>query len=509
MNQDPVATDLKPIQRTSPRVTLILIGLFILSFAIRLYDITDLPLDFHPTRQLFTAIVARGLYYEMQPPDSSWQRELALGAFNREEREPPSIDGLAALSYLALGKEVLWLPRAFSAVFWVLGGIAIFLLSRKLTNDTGGIAATAIYLFLPYGVIASRSFQPDPLMTSLIVFSWWGMYEWLLERRWKWVILSGTCAGLAIFFKSLAAFSILGAFLGLWMVLGFKKLVTSKQFWVMVLLTCVPALGYMLNGLLFSQGWTSLFSLRFFPNLWLQPAFYLQWFTKAQSVAGLGFLVLGIIGIFYFNQRNKLKFVVGLWLGYVIFGFVFAYYFGTHDYYHLSLIPLVSISFAPIGAALWDQLGTLHPGRLAKTTVGLILLAGLASNLWNIRTVFHRTDYRPELAVWEQIGEEVGHNSSVIALTQDYGYRLEYFSWINPARYWPYRGDTALRELAGLPQPEFAERFAQLTRGMDFFLVTDLEEFAAQKELNGYLNANFPILFQSPTYSVFDLRGDK
>ena len=174
---------------------LVLACLFILALAIRLYDITDLPFDFHPTRQLLQAVVARGLYYQSQPDDPAGKRALALDALKREEREPPSIDGLAALSYKLIGREILWLPRAMSALFWVLGGIAIFLLSRQLTSDTGGVAATAVYFFLPYGVIASRSFQPDPLMTALIVFSWWGIYNWMKRAGWKWVVVAGITRG--------------------------------------------------------------------------------------------------------------------------------------------------------------------------------------------------------------------------------------------------------------------------------------------------------------------------
>jgi hypothetical protein len=485
---------------------LLLIGLFILALAIRLYDITDLPFDFHPTRQLYTAVVARGLYYQSLPDDPAGKRELALGAFNREEREPPSIDGLAALSYTLIGKEVLWVPRAMSALYWVLGGIAVFLLSRQLTTDTGGVAATAVYLFLPYGVIASRSFQPDPLMTGLIVFSWWGIYNWMKRTGWKWVFVAGITAGLAIYFKSLAAFSILGAYLGMLMVLGFKKLIRSKQFWVMALLTVLPTIGYMIDGFFISKGLSSLFGLRFFPFLLLQPYFYLQWLGKAQAVATLGFLVLGLIGIFYFEKPEQRRFVIGLWLGYIIFGFVFAYYFGTHDYYHLSLVPIVAISIAPVAEALWQRLQELQSNRFARVAVGLLLTFGLAVNLWNIRTIFHKVDYRPQQADWEHIGEMLGSNTSIIALTQDYGYRLEYFSWINPAEYWPYRGDTNLRKLAGIPQPDFATRFTDQTRGMDFFVVTDLDEFAAQPELKKYLTANYPVFAEGPTYVIFDLR---
>ena len=48
-----------------------LILLFGIGLSIRLFDLTNLPLDFHPTRQLVSIIKARGMYYaEMQPNGS-------------------------------------------------------------------------------------------------------------------------------------------------------------------------------------------------------------------------------------------------------------------------------------------------------------------------------------------------------------------------------------------------------------------------------------------------------
>jgi hypothetical protein len=59
--------------------TLALVFIFGAALAIRLYDLTDLPLDFHPTRQLVSAIKARGLYYETQPDGiSTWHLETAI-----------------------------------------------------------------------------------------------------------------------------------------------------------------------------------------------------------------------------------------------------------------------------------------------------------------------------------------------------------------------------------------------------------------------------------------------
>ena len=46
-------------------VSLIVLSIFLLGFGIRMLDLTDLPLDFNPTRQLLSAIKARGMYYQI------------------------------------------------------------------------------------------------------------------------------------------------------------------------------------------------------------------------------------------------------------------------------------------------------------------------------------------------------------------------------------------------------------------------------------------------------------
>ena len=55
-----------------------LILLLGLGFAIRLYDLTDLPLDFHPTRQLLSALKTRGMYYQTLPDAPADQRDFAI-----------------------------------------------------------------------------------------------------------------------------------------------------------------------------------------------------------------------------------------------------------------------------------------------------------------------------------------------------------------------------------------------------------------------------------------------
>jgi hypothetical protein len=83
---------------------------------------------------------------------------------------------------------------------------------------------------------------------------------------------------------------------------------------------------------------------------------------------------------------------------------------------------------------------------------------------------------------------------------------LEYFSWILPAAYWPYTGDTALRELAGMKPPEFESQFKQLTSRSEFFLITDLKELGNQPQLKDYLQTHYPVYEQGTDYLIYDLR---
>jgi len=72
-------------------LALTLFLLFGVALAIRIYDIMDLPLDFHPTRQLFSAVKARGMYYETLPDVPEWQREFAIQQWKTKVTIEPEI----------------------------------------------------------------------------------------------------------------------------------------------------------------------------------------------------------------------------------------------------------------------------------------------------------------------------------------------------------------------------------------------------------------------------------
>ena len=83
-----------------PKATLIF--LLALGLAIRLYDLTDLPLAFHPIRQLRSAIIARGMFYEDVESAPEWKREMAVRQWNgMEVLEPTIVERLVAAAWLA------------------------------------------------------------------------------------------------------------------------------------------------------------------------------------------------------------------------------------------------------------------------------------------------------------------------------------------------------------------------------------------------------------------------
>ncbi len=191
------------------------IFLFIAALGIRCYDLTDLPNDFYMVRQYRGLVIARGMYYSGLDEVEDWQREFAVNAWKNESLiEPPILEGLTALTYRIFG-ERLWIGRLYSSLFWVLGGLGICFLAKDLGMKHGGLVGLAYYLFIPFGIIASRTMMPDPLMVAAMVWSIWALHHWEMKPTWINAILAGVLTGFAILVKSVIVFPLLGAAAGL------------------------------------------------------------------------------------------------------------------------------------------------------------------------------------------------------------------------------------------------------------------------------------------------------
>ncbi|MCX7609663.1 MAG: glycosyltransferase family 39 protein [Anaerolineales bacterium] len=484
---------------------LLLVPLLLLAgLGIRLYDLTDLPNDFYLVRQYRGLIMARALYYRFLPDAPAWQRQVTEAQWKQAGLiEPPILESLVALTYRIIGEHI-WVGRFYSSLFWVAGALAIWLLAREMNASHGGTLAVAYFLFNHFGIIASRTFMPDPLMVSLILWSIWALYRWEQRRSWQTALFAGLLLGLAILVKSVAVFILLGAAIGMVLSRGsLKQSLADPQAWTIVGLTVVPTLLYYFYGIFVVGTLGGQFALRFFPALIVDPSFYARWLFLAAGLAGFAAFLASLAGIFFLEKTTRWM-LLGAWGGYVLFGISFAYHFLTHDYYHLPLLGIVALGLIPLGEVLFEKISAFPAWRQAA--VVLILLLAVAMRAWLARNDLAVHDYRHEVAYWKALGERIGHETPFIELSGDYGSRLAYFGWV-VTHEWPSLADIKVRQLAGQEPLPFEQLFAEYTQGMRLFVITSLPELDNHPELRDYLNAYYPLLEQSEDgYLIYDLR---
>jgi hypothetical protein len=236
----------------------------------------------------------------------------------------------------------------------------------------------------------------------------------------------------------------------------------------------------------------------------IDPLSYIRWNTMVVAVVGYLAFFLGLMGILLLNSRGKRSLAIGLWLGYFLFGAVFIYYFTTHDYYHLALIPFTAIGLAALGDLVLKKSSELvRPGWLFRAVVIVALFASVGESVWQMRNEFKRADYRGQAAFWEKLGTELqGYNT--LAMTDDYNCRLGYYGWYGAA-YMPELAELTHRELAG-HGGDIQQTFDAMADGYDLFLVTMMDDLEQSPEFKEYLDQTYSIFDQGEGYLIYDLR---
>ncbi len=244
-----------------------LVLLLALGAVLRLVNLNAPPLDFHSTRQLRNSLVARAIYYDHLPNADPQKRTLA-DSFRRAvgQYEPPITESIVGFTFFLTGGESFAVPRIYGTIFWLLAGIALFDLARRISSPAAALISLAFYLVLPFAVQASRSFQPDPLMTSSFIIGIYFLYRWMEEltpvhsapssaqieqgakQSWKWAILAGLFLGFAVLVKVVIAFLVGSAAIAAVLVVFGLRFWKSVQVWSLAALMVIPGFGYYVLG---------------------------------------------------------------------------------------------------------------------------------------------------------------------------------------------------------------------------------------------------------------------
>ncbi len=483
----------------------VLLALFVVGFLIRMVDLTDPPLGFNPTRQLRSAIIARGIYYDGQPEDGAPQRQVALTHWKMMERlEPLLLEWMVARTYQWMGEEQVWVARIYTSAFWLIGAAALFDLARRMSSVPGALLGLGYFLFLPFSILASRSFQPDPGMIMLLLLTGWSLFRWSERRSWRWALLAGIFGGAAVFVKAMAAFFVGGMTLGVvaytlgllsesemderlrWRVAQLKAGLGNTQIWVMAGLIVSPALVYYLVGI--GEQSSAYFSAWTILSRWqdvLTPSFFIRWMIRVSSLMEPSVVLASFVGTLLVAPRSR-ALLWGFWGGYFLYGLTFPHHITTHDYYHLPLLALVSLSLP----ALADFVirGVQKHGKFPQALLFAVALVAAVYNGWIGRSILLGQDFSAHPAYWEEVGDAAPADSKLVGITQDYGFRLMYYGW---------------RTIANWPQNAGSQGFKEQVGEAGFFVVTAKNHL--RDDLKDYLDTHYPLYAGGDGYLIYDL----
>jgi len=497
----------------TPNWLQLLVLVLALGATLRLINLYAPPLDFHSTRQLRNSLVARAIYYE-HLPNADPQKRVLAESFQRAvgQYEPPITESIVGFTFLLTGGESFAIPRIYGTIFWLLAGVALFDLARRIWSPTSALIALSFYLVLPFAVQASRSFQPDPLMTSAFVIGLYFLYRWMEEvasgpaepqseksRKdgWKWAILAALFLGFAVLVKVVIAFLVGSAAIAAVLVAMGMRFWKSLQVWVLAGLMVIPGVAYYVFG---HPGRSTEYFFSWTVDLIkliLSIHFYAEWLGFVGSLFGLTILFLSLAGMVLAPPRARWL-LLGLWIGYLLYGLTLPFQMFTHSYYHIQLIPVVSLGLASFAeTVLVSASGLPRAWKGALIVVALIVIGYQA---WVARSVLVAEDFSRDPSAWESIGNAIPAKAEVIGLTQDYGYDLMYWGWRRVAL-WPLDTDLSSVKNGGR---DVASRFSDLTQGEDYFLVTAYAQLDRQPNLKQVLNG-YTIAAQGDGFVLYDL----
>lgn len=479
----------------STAVALAIGGALLLAAAaasLRLVGIGLPPLAFHGDRQLYGTLMARGFWASMGgslPQGTS----AAVSASQSPVIEPPLVQGAAAVSYLATGGEHVALVRTALALLWVATAPVVFGLTRRLVDRWAGWVAAAVWLFAPFGVVLSRSFQPDgPMVCGLAVTLWSAVRDDDDGRRapgWRTIGI----AAFAILIKPTVGLLVVPALVALPLARSGPRALRDVRLWVRVAVSTLPAAAYLAIGaatdLLAGQG-----DQRFAPRAWLEWSTWTGWWDMVTRVVAPGVLLLAALGI-AMGPRRARALVGAVVAGYLVQCFAFAHHTATHDYYHAVLLPLAAVGLGAFASMAARALaGRVTPWLVAGSVAAVVLLALVAGPMpypYVERSLPDRLAAMPPAAA--AAGEALNHSDRVVFISRGYGTVQQFYGYLaGPA--WPLQGDLDTDALFGGRPIGATERLEKMDADggtLEWALVTEPAVLSEQPDLAALLSSHF------------------
>jgi 4-amino-4-deoxy-L-arabinose transferase-like glycosyltransferase len=391
-----------------------------------------------------------------------------------------------------------------TSLFWLIGGVFFYKLARMLVPTEAAVLATAYYLFVPSGILLSRSFQPDALMMAMFLASLFIILKYYQQPSGVKLMLAAGITGLTLLHRPLVLPALLAAFSGLAIARqGIWKALFRGQVVVFFVVGLLPTALYYGYGMFVAGFLRPQVEISFLPNLLLHPQFWVGWLDLGVDAVGATALVGAMVGLPMLSRGVPRALAISLASGYVVFCLLFTMHACTHGYYHAQLIPIVAI---PLGVAVLFIVNCLR--ATCETWYWWLPMAGILTlaMLVGFREVRSRLGLQvlESEQVAREIGELVGHSTHVVFLAPYYGMPLQYYGeltgayWHRSITYWLYRRP----DERNLSVEDRLEAFGFRPR---YFVITEFNEFRSHHtDLKEYLTENCSVLAETPQYLIYN-----
>ncbi len=411
--------------RFKPRLnfeTGLLALILLLAFVLRLYRISNPPLDWHAFRQADTASVTRE--YVKHGVDLLRPRYHDLGNTQSGQYNPegyrmvefPLINAIIAQVVLITGLDLVVVSRLFSLLA-SLGTLSlIYLLVKEISGKRVALWSGLFFALLPYSIFYSRAILPEPFMLFFSMLGLTSFFFFLKKPKLILWLLAWLGFSLALLLKPFVIFIIpvVLAFayglerkklFSLPVVLGYLGLSTSFltlyawREWIKQFPTGIPASSWLFNS----------------DGIRLRPAWF-RWLGYERLVK----LFLGFVGVVFLpfslvKLSKKEALVYGVWwLGILAFFVVIATGNVRHDYYQNLMLPILVITLGRGATIIERQLNKrFNPLISSLAVLGLILMTSLSA--WQFVKGYFNINHSDFIIAGEAVDKLTPKDAIVIA----------------------------------------------------------------------------------------------
>lgn len=458
-------------------------------------------------REYTSAIFARAFYFRNNEKVEHWRRDIAVTAKNQQPiLEPPLLEYLVSLIYRLMGREEIFFARYLTIAFWILGGIFMHLISKQLLSIDHAVVANAYYLFVPMGIIISRSFQPDSLMMMLFLISLYALVLYFEEPALRRLLLAATFTGVTLLLRPLVIYAIFCAFLtlSLYQSKNWKKLV-DRPLIIFSVVSLLPSIIYYGYGIIFAGFMRWKVSNSFMPYLLVKKDFWLGWSDIVINVAGFTPLLLALLGFFLLGNRRVQYLVIGLVISFMLFTVTFTYHIHTHPYYHIQLVPIIGLCASPTVVNTVKSI--MHPihsiGRFWWVPVFAALLFIPYVVYREVRNSLYQV-HMEDPAVAREIGDLINHSPRTVYVAQYYGVPLEYYGEFGGAP-WPVRIEDPFYRRPDARELSVQERLEGLGFIPEYFVITNFDLYNRKhQDLQAYLKNNCSLPKETDAFLIYE-----